>query len=129
MGDNEKLRDIFRKDDAFHHVKCPKFSSLESIIVEIHCVKCKYHKSIQDNKVCCDYPERLLKAAAANSSDTNVDTDPLYPPLTFMGMNPNVMTNAPGNALALDSINRDIHEPTIEELADYYGVPMDQIIS
>lgn len=95
-------------------VSCPfhKVKALKSA-----CTDCPYCVGSSDQDVSCEYEDRFLQKISS-----------IYP---ADGVRPcatnDVVSNEKPSKIALDTITRDIHEPSLEELAEYFGFDLKEI--
>lgn len=89
-------------------VPCPFYKTK---VLKKACDECRYCSGSSDEAISCDYSDRFLQKLSS-----------LYP---ADGVKPattnDVVSNEKPSKIALDTVGRDIHEPNIEELAEFFG--------
>jgi hypothetical protein len=87
----------------------------QKVLVPISCEKCDFCSAFDNKFVKCKFN---LKRKLA-SVFTNVQ---------LRGNNPiDITKNTAKKDIALDTINRDLHEPNIEDLAEFFGFDLEEI--
>ena len=101
--------------------KCPLHKI--AVIVATACHDCPYFENEKDHHVCCGYEDRLIKAAHLSSKfASSFPADGVTPSKTN-----DVVSNEKKTKIALDTVARDIHEPSPGELAEYFGFTLDDV--
>ena len=107
------------KESAEHKVPCPLYAS--DVLVATACKNCRFFNDIEDDQVLCEYESPSDKFEKSASS---------YPADGVRGGKTTDFTTTERKSLiARDSVNRDLHEPSMEDLADYFGFTMDEVIT
>jgi hypothetical protein len=96
-------------------VDCPLHNI--DVIVGSACKNCRYFHSDNDGYVSCEYSDRFV-----NKISSTYPTDNVYPKAAN-----DIIGGGLNSQIALDTLNRDIHEPSIEDLAEYFGFSLRDI--
>lgn len=118
------MKKILIAEEGKHRLrtaKCPLHKI--SVIVATACHDCPYFEEEKGEHVCCGYEDRLATAASLSIRlASSFPADGVTPSKTN-----DVVTNEKKTKIALDTVGRDIHEPSAEELAEYFGFTLDDV--
>lgn len=102
-------------------VDCPLYKI--GVLVSTACKNCQYCSGFDEDAVKCEYSDRFVNALAKSKKlSSSYPTEGVFP------TNPNdIVGGKRRSMIALDFVERDLHEPSIEELAEWFKLDLKEV--